>query len=138
MTAWLTAHYHDWKAAVAGAPVTDWFDQYNLTDLNRWFGVGLGGSPWTNGNSKNYLRQSPITYAHQIRTPTLILSNTQDPRVTVTQSHKLFNALRDNEVPVKFIAYPIKGHFPGDPIHQRDVRERWIAWIAKHFEDSTN
>ena len=134
MTVWLTAHYHDWSAAVAGAPVTDWFDSYSLTDLNKWFGVGLGGSPWTNRNSQNYLRQSPIAHAHRIRTPTLILSNTRDPRVTVTQSYKLFYALRDNDVPVEFIAYPIDGHFPADPIHQRDVLDRWIAWIEKHFD----
>ena len=135
MTVWLTAHHHDWKAAVAGAPVTDWFDQYSLSDLNNWFGVGLGGSPWTHGNARNYLRQSPIAYAHRIRTPTLILSITRDPRVAVTQSYKLFYALRDNNVEVKFIAYPIDGHFPSDdPVHLRDVRERWIAWIEKHFD----
>ena len=133
MTVWLIAHHHQWKAAVAGAPVTDWFDSYNLTDLNQWFGVGLGGSPWTKDNSENYRRQSPITYAPNIRTPTLILSHTRDPRVTVTQSYKLYYALRDNDVPVEFIAYPIDGHFPGDPVHQRDVVKRWIAWIEKHF-----
>ncbi len=87
-----------------------------------------------NRNSQNYLRQPPITHAHQIRTPTLILSNTRDPRVNVTQSSKLFYALRDNDVPVEFIAYPIDGHFPADPVHQRDVLDRWIAWVEKHFE----
>ena len=64
----------------------------------------------------------------------LILSMTRDPRVTVTQSFKLFHALRDNNVPVEFIAYPIDGHVPADPIHQRDVLARWIAWIDKYFE----
>jgi len=133
MTAWLTAHYQGWKAAVAGAAVTDWFDWYNLADMNTWAGFGLGGSPWRNDNAANYWRQSPMAYAHQIRTPTLILSTTGDPRVTVTQSYKLYHALKDNGVPVQFIAYPTGGHFPPDPVHQRDVRRRWIEWIAKHF-----
>ena len=133
MTVWLISHYDDWCAAVAGAPVTDWFDSYNLSDLNKWFGVGLGGSPWTKGNAEIYMRQSPIFYAERIRTPTLILSPTRDPRVTVTQSYKLFHALRDNDVPVEFIAYAIDGHFPPDPVHQRDVLDRWTAWIEQHF-----
>jgi dipeptidyl aminopeptidase/acylaminoacyl peptidase len=133
MTAWLTAHYQGWKAAVAGAAVTDWFDWYNLADLNVWAGFGLGGSPWRNDNAANYWRQSPMAYAHRIRTPTLILSTTGDPRVTVTQSYKLYHALKDNGVPVQFIAYPTGGHFPPDPVHQRDVRRRWIEWIARHF-----
>ncbi len=137
MTSWLIAHYSGWKAAVAGAAVTDWFDWYNLTDMNNWAGFGLGGSPWLNNNMDNYWKQSPIAYAHQIRTPTLILSNTRDPRVTVTQSYKLYHALKDNGVAVEFIAYPVDGHFPGDPIHQRDVWRRWIEWINKYFKSTT-
>lgn len=133
MTAWLTAHYQVWKAAVAGAAVTDWFDWYNLADMNVWAGFGLGGSPWLNDNAANYWRQSPMAYAHRIRTPTLILSTTGDPRVTVTQSYKLYHALKDNGVPVQFIAYPTGGHFPPDPVHQRDVRRRWMEWIGRQF-----
>ena len=133
MTAWLTAHYQGWKAAVAGAAVTDWFDWYNMADMNTWSGFGLGGSPWTNDNAMNYWKQSPMAYAHQIKTPTLILSTTGDPRVTVTQSYKLYHALKDNGTTVQFIAYPVGGHFPPDPVHQRDVYRRWIDWIAKYF-----
>ncbi len=137
MTAWLTAHYQVWKAAVAGAAVTDWFDWYTLADMNTWSGFGLGGSPWLNDNAANYWRQSPMAYAHQIRTPTLILSTTGDPRVTVTQSYKLYYALKDNNTPVQFIAYPTGGHFPPDPVHQRDVRKRWMEWIAQQFGPTT-
>ncbi len=136
MTAWLTAHYQVWKAAVAGAAVTDWFDWYDLADMNTWAGFGLGGSPWRNDNAANYWRQSPMAYAHQIKTPTLILSDTGDPRVTVTQSYKLYHALKDNGTTVQFIAYPIGGHFPADPVHQRDVWRRWAAWIGQHLGGS--
>jgi dipeptidyl aminopeptidase/acylaminoacyl peptidase len=135
MTVWLTSHYDGWRAAMAGAAVTDWFDWYNLADYNVWAGYGLGGSPWLNDNAENYWRQSPIAYAHQIRTPTLILSTTGDPRVTVTQSYKLYHALKDNGVPVKFIAYPVGGHFPPDPVHRRDVYRRWVDWIEEHFRE---
>jgi dipeptidyl aminopeptidase/acylaminoacyl peptidase len=133
MTAWLTAHFDGWAAAVSGAAVTDWFDWYDLADMNVWAGYGLGGSPWRNDNAENYWRQSPIRYAAKIETPTLILSNTGDPRVTVTQSYKLYHALKDNGVKVQFIAYPIGGHFPADPVHQRDVYRRWIDWFELHF-----
>jgi dipeptidyl aminopeptidase/acylaminoacyl peptidase len=133
MTAWLTAHFDGWAVAVAGAAVTDWYDWYSMADMNVWAGFGLGGSPWKNDNAMNYWRQSPMAYAHQIRTPTLILSDTGDERVTVSQSYKLFHALKDNGVEVSFIAYPVPGHFPSDPVHQRDIRRRWVEWIAEHF-----
>jgi len=32
--------------------------------------------------------------------------------------------LRDNNVPVQFIAYPVAGHSPGDPVLQQDVNRR--------------
>ena len=134
MTAWLTAHYDGWAVAMAGAAVTDWFDWYSMADMNTWAGFGLDGSPWLNDNAMNYWRQSPMAYAHQIRTPTLILSATGDERVTVSQSYKLYHALKDNGVEVQFIAYPVSGHFPPDPVHRRDVRRRWVEWIAEHFD----
>lgn len=71
---------------------------------------------------------------HQIRTPTLILSNTGDERVTVSQSYKLYHALEDNGVVVQFVVYPVSGHFPADPVHRRDVRRHWLEWIAQHFD----
>lgn len=136
MTAWLTAHYDGWAVAMAGAAVTDWFDWYSMADMNTWAGYGLDGSPWLNDNAMNYWRQSPMAYAHQIRTPTLILSDSGDERVTVSQSYKLYHALKDNGVEVKFIIYPVPGHFPADPVHRRDLRRRWVEWIAQHFERS--
>jgi len=133
MTVWLTGHYQGWAAAVSGAAVTDWFDWYDLADMNVWSGYGLGGSPWLNDNQQGYWKQSPITYAPKIRTPTLILHDVDDPRVTVTQSYKLYHALKDNGVTVQFIAYPVAGHSPPDPVHQRDVYRRWIDWIDRQF-----
>ena len=115
------------------AAVTDWFDWYSLADMNVWAGFGLGGSPYLNNNAEGYWDQSPIKYAPNIRTPTLILSDVGDPRVTVTQSYKLYHALKDNGVEGKFIAYPVSGYSPPDPIHQRDLNKRWIEWIEQHF-----
>lgn len=43
MTTWLLGNYPErWKAAVAGAAVTDWFDQYNYGDANVRRGAAFG------------------------------------------------------------------------------------------------
>ena len=137
MTSWLLGNYSGWRVAVAGAAVTDWLDQYNLGDANVRRGAAFGGSPWTDPKRmQSYIEQSPITYASKIRTPTLVMTNTQDFRVTPTQSFKLYHALRDNGVPAKFIAYPIYGHNAGDPVRQRDVQRRWIEWIEQYFREA--
>ncbi len=139
MTTWLLGHYPGWRVAVAGAAVTDWLDQYNLGDANVRRGAAFGGSPWTDAKRmQSYIEQAPITYAAKITTPTLVMTNTRDFRVTPTQSFKLYHALRDNNVPTKFIAYPIVGHNAQDPVRMRDVQRRWIGWIDDHFRETTS
>ncbi len=135
MTAWLLGNYpKEWKAGIAGAPVTDWLDQYNIGDSNVARGNAFGGSPWTDERRMQaYVEQSPITYAPKIKAPTLILCNTGDYRVPITQSYKLYHALRDNGIETKFVAYPLGGHSPTDPVHMRDVDRRWVDWLKKHL-----
>ena len=60
-------------------------------------------------------------------------SDTGDYRVTITQSYRLYHALRDNGVTTQFIAYPLSGHSPSDPVHIRDVDRRWVEWLAKYI-----
>jgi dipeptidyl aminopeptidase/acylaminoacyl peptidase len=133
MTSWMIGHYHIWKAAVSGAAVNDLVHAYALSDFNvtqRW---SFSGSPWT-GKMAAYIEQSPITYATHITTPTLILSDTADERVPISQSYEMYHALKDNGIPVKFFAYPVPGHFPGDPIRTMDVYRRWADWIDQYMK----
>jgi dipeptidyl aminopeptidase/acylaminoacyl peptidase len=134
MTSWLIGHYQIWKAAVAGAPVTDTYDEYNLSDGNTGDRYAFKGSPFVGDNLKDYRAQSPITYAAQMKTPTLILHDTGDARVTITQGYSLYHALKDNGVPVKFIAIPVPGHFPGDPVRQMDVFQYGLGWMDKYLK----
>jgi dipeptidyl aminopeptidase/acylaminoacyl peptidase len=137
MTSWLIGHYDIWKAAVTGASVTDLVDQYALSDFNvqeRW--SFNGRSPFEGDSMKDYVAQSPITYAARAKAPTLILSDTGDARVPVTQSYRLFHALKDNGVETRFVAFPVGGHFPGDPVRTRAVYREWIGWLADHLGPS--
>jgi dipeptidyl aminopeptidase/acylaminoacyl peptidase len=134
MTSWLIGHYQIWKAAMAGAPVSDLYDEYNLSDGNVTARYQFRGSPYTGDNLKDYRAQSPITYASNMKTPTLIMHDTGDARVTVTQGYSLYHALKDNGVPVKFIAFPIAGHSPGDPVRRMDVFRRWVEWMDQYLK----
>lgn len=133
MTAWLAGHYGGWKAAMAGAAVTDWIDQYNLGDGNVNVANAIGGSPY-NGNMQAYIDQSPITNAHKITAPTLILANTEDPRVPISQSYKLYHALKDNGVTTRFIAWPIAAHNASDPVRQKELFKYWIGWMDSYLQ----
>jgi dipeptidyl aminopeptidase/acylaminoacyl peptidase len=135
MTSWLIGRYPGrWRAAVSGAPVTDWVDQYDLGDANVGRARPFGGSPWVGTRRVAYEAQSPMRYAPQIRTPTLVMHNVGDDRVPVSQGYKLWHALKDNNVATQFIAYPINGHNALDPVRARDVQRRWIGWLARYLD----
>ena len=138
MTTWLLGNYPDrWRAGVAGAPVTDHVDQYVLSDIHSPVATYYEGSPFTDSKHlQAYREQAPITYAPRIKAPTLVLCDTGDQRVPITESFILYHVLRDNGVKTKFIAYPVAGHSPSDPVHRRDVDRRWAKWLKEHLADT--
>lgn len=135
MTAWLVGHQHFWKAAVAGAPITNWVDQYALSESNVLTRNRFGGaSPFVGDGMKLYTEASPMTYAWNITTPTLILADVHDASVPITNSYDLYHALDDRGTPVRFFAYPVADNFPADPVQQLDVYRRWVDWIATYLK----
>jgi dipeptidyl aminopeptidase/acylaminoacyl peptidase len=136
MTSWLIGHAQFWKAAIAGAPVTNLLDQYALSDSNVGRASAIGGSPYTAGWMKHWVDQSPITYYETMKTPTLVLQDVGDYRVTITQGYELYHALKDRGVETEFYAYPVGGHSPVDPVRARDVNRRWIEWLDLYLPHS--
>lgn len=135
-TSWLIGHSHVWKAAVSGAGVDDWFEQAVLADIGEEFAdVFMGGAtPWTTDGRALFTSESPITYASAITTPLLILSDTGDQRVPVTQSYALFHALRDRGERVRFVAFPRSGHFPSDPVASEAVLRTWFDYFSTELK----
>lgn len=139
MTAWMIGRYPDaWVAAVAGAAPVDYTDMYSLSDLNRMPRHAITASPYKGDNLQKAWDQSPIKNFWRIKTPTLVLSKTEDSRVAITGSYKLFNALRDNGVPTQFIAYPGRGHLVTDPVRAQDVYNRWLSWLERYLTEGAH
>lgn len=137
MTSWLIGNYPtEWRAAMAGAPVTSWEDMYNFADGSVTIRHSFGGSPWTEGRMKAYRDQSPITYATRIRTPTLVMSNMEDFRVPPTQAFALYRAMKDNGVETEFIGFGGRTHSSADPVNSRERARLWVDWVKRHIGDT--
>ncbi len=110
------------KAAVAGAPVTDWLD-YDTHYTERYLGL-----PDTDDAA--YKEGSLLTYAADLKRPLLLIHGTADDNVyfrhTLKLSDALFKAGKDFEV------LPLSGltHMVPDPV----VMERLWTRIAGHFQ----
>jgi dipeptidyl aminopeptidase/acylaminoacyl peptidase len=133
MTSWLIGNYNLWKAAVTGASVDDFVEQYDDEDIFDYLPALMGGAtPWRGDGLTLYREHSPITYAKNVKAATLILSDTSDFRVPTVESYELYHALRESGATVEFDAIPAYGHFPMDPVQRFDVFKRWTDWLTAH------
>ena len=134
MTAWMISKYHIWRAAVSGASVNDWATDYGVADDSDSDKALFHGSPYVRNNyTFEWKRASAVTYAPDVTTPVLIISDVGDNRDPFATSSMYYRALRDNKKDVTFVQYPVDGHFPRDPVRRADVMDRFGNFIAAHF-----
>jgi dipeptidyl aminopeptidase/acylaminoacyl peptidase len=134
MTSWLTTQSHQWRAAVAGAAENDMLEEYADTAGGIGKRYFFGGSPFVGDHMQDFVAQSPITYAKDITTPTLIWATTDDPSVPMVQSFLMYRALKDEGVPVRFVLYPSPTHGPRDVVQAADLTELWIGWLDRYMK----
>jgi len=134
MTGWAIGHDHRWRCAVVADGAVDWKDTFNLSAAGNlaWARDSLGGTPWDQGAADLYRSGSPISYADQIVTPTLIISGTADETVPISESFQLYHALHERHIPVKFIGIPGAQHTPDDPVRLERFNEVMESWILEH------
>jgi dipeptidyl aminopeptidase/acylaminoacyl peptidase len=92
LAAWAIGHTSRFHAAVARRPVADWvLDVATAEDGYRRAAAWMGAMPWD--NPEQYMKHSPIFFAQNFKTPTLILAGERDPA-----SDELYFALRARKV----------------------------------------
>ncbi len=135
MTSWLITHDTRWRAAVSGAAVNDWVQYGDMTDAKDFTPQFIGRSPWSSSAQfQLYEDESPLQYASNVRTPTLILSDAGDYRVPTPLAYEFYHEIRATGTPVQFVIYPVIGHFPTDPVRVEDVNRRWEAWLVQYLK----
>ncbi len=134
MTSWLIGKDRRWRAAVSGAAVNDWVQYDSMSDAKDFAPQFIGKSPWSSPSEYNlYEAESPLSYASNVRTPTLIMSDAGDFRVPTPLAYEYYHAVRATGTPVEFVIYPVVGHFPRDPVRIEDIYRRWEAWFVKYL-----
>jgi dipeptidyl aminopeptidase/acylaminoacyl peptidase len=133
LTLWMIEQRHDWRAAVAGAAVTDIAADYATADDIAADRALVGGSPLIAPYRAKAAAMSPIAYAARVRTPLLLMTCRGDTRVSPVGTYEFYHALRDLGRDVHLVAYPVDGHFPSDPVRRIDVYRRWVGFIADRF-----
>jgi dipeptidyl aminopeptidase/acylaminoacyl peptidase len=111
MTNWLITQYPErFAAAVPGAGIVNWVSDYGTADIARTKETEFFGTPWEDKPREIMIRQSPLTYAGRVRTPTLFIHGEIDQRVPYSEAEQMYVALKKNGVPAKMIVYENMPH----------------------------
>jgi dipeptidyl aminopeptidase/acylaminoacyl peptidase len=137
LTDWLITQTPRFAAAISGAGISNWISDYGTADIPRTKESEFFGPPWEARSKELLLRQSPIFYAANVKTPTLFLHGESDHRVPIEQAEQMYLALRKRRVPSRFIRYPDTSHggwSPWNMVHRHDQELRWWAEYLRPAE----
>ncbi|AXH97742.1 alpha/beta hydrolase family protein [Ornithinimicrobium avium] len=128
MTTWLVGHTDRFTAAISERAVNAWDSFAGTSDIGWFFGeeyVGAFGH-----------EQSPLTWADNITTPTMVIHSERDFRCPLEQGQRLFARLRRNRVPTRLLVFPGEGHElsrAGQPRHRVQRFEHILQWWGEHL-----
>ncbi len=116
-TAYMVTRTNMFKAAMAGAPVSNMTSAYGGirwgSGMSRMFQYEhtqsrIGGTLWD--KFSKYVENSPVFFAPQIETPLLIMHNDNDGAVPWYQGIEMFMAMRRLNKPVWMLTYNNEEH----------------------------
>jgi len=119
------------KAAVAGAGISNWQSYYGENSIDQWMMPYFGASVYN--DPKVYAKSSAINFIRRVTTPTLVVVGERDGECPAPQSFEFWHALRDRHIPTRLVVYPNEGHGIADPVHRRDMMERAAEWFARYL-----
>ena len=140
-TAFLVTQTHLFKAAIAGAPLTDMVSMYGSIYWNTG-GADQAIFESSQGRFKGnyidnydaYIRNSPNFHAKDVTTPLIILANDKDGAVDFNQGITYFNTLRQMNKNVILLEYVGENHGLARPINQKDYAMRQKDWFDHYLQ----
>ncbi len=142
-TAFAVTQTNAFKAAIAGAPLTDMVSMYssiywNTGSTNQPIFESSQGrftSGYWDGTTEAYIRNSPVYQAQKVQTPLVILSNDKDGAVDHTQAIEYFNTLRRLQKPVIMLEYKGENHGLRKPENMKDYTARMKEFFDFYLMD---
>ncbi len=132
LTAWIIGHTDRFAAAVSQYPVTNWITQAGTADGGYVHSaLWLKAFPWE--QPQQFLEHSPIYYAKNFKTPTMVITGEADLRTPIAESEELYFALKAQKVPAVLVRVPDEFHgIRGRNSHYIEKIEHIMAWMEKY------
>ncbi|MGF6492331.1 dipeptidyl aminopeptidase/acylaminoacyl peptidase [Luteibacter sp. 621] len=131
MTMFGVTQTNRFKAAVAGAGISNWQSYYGQNLIDQWMKPYFGASVYDDPGV--YGKSSAINYIKNVKTPTLVVVGERDAETPAPQSFEFWHALRAQGVPTSLVVYPGEGHGFARDASRRDVLARALAWFDTYL-----
>jgi len=131
MTSWIVTQTKRFKAASAGAPVTNLMSFNGTADIPAFVPDYMGGQSWEAMDV--YQKHSPMFNVKGITTPTMIQQGDADVRVPISQGYEFYNALKAQGVPTRMLVLPRQPHGPVEPKMQLAAMKSNLEWFDKYL-----
>lgn len=127
------------KAAVAGAPVTDILSAYLMVDGNGQSNI------WRYEDQQfrikapfyknDFLKNSPIAQVEKINTPLLLWTGEEDQKVNPTNSTKMQIALWRLGKKSRLLIYPKEDHVLANPKNKEHLYFEIKTWFDQYLKN---
>ncbi|HKG61568.1 MAG TPA: S9 family peptidase [Pyrinomonadaceae bacterium] len=131
MTSWVVTQTSRFKAASAGAPVTNLMSFNGTADIPGFVPDYFGGQFWEAMDV--YQKHSPMFNVKNVVTPTMIQHGEADIRVPISQGYEFYNALKVKGVPARMLVLPRQPHGPNEPKMQLAAMKANLEWFEKYI-----
>jgi dipeptidyl aminopeptidase/acylaminoacyl peptidase len=134
MTNWIVGHTTLFKAAVTMAGLSNMVSAQGERDAAYNHRRDFGGIVFD--NVERYWDTSPLKYAPQVKTPTLILHGEADHRVPLAQGEEWFRALKHYGVPSELVVFPRASHAfrtAGEPKQVVEAVNWQLWWLDRYL-----
>lgn len=103
LTSWAIGHTDRFAAASVRCPVTNWMSFLGQTDVPLFVNQFFERPFWEDPQA--WLRQSPLMYVGNVKTPTLLMTGVLDLRTPMPQSEEYYAALKMRGVPTALLRF---------------------------------
>jgi dipeptidyl aminopeptidase/acylaminoacyl peptidase len=134
MTDWIVGHTTLFKAAVTANGISNLVSVSGTRDAPYNHRRDFGGDVFE--AFQQYWDTSPLKYAGNVKTPTLVLGSESDNRVPLEQDEQWFRALKHFGAETEFVVFPRESHnlFAGsEPKHVIEALNWRLYWFDEHL-----
>jgi len=139
MTNWILGHTDRFKAAVTLRSLSNFISDDGTRDGAYGHTSDFGGDIFQ--KYELFWDRSPLKYAKNVKTPTLILHSDNDYRVPIEQGEQWFRALKHFGVTVEIVFFPRENHNltrTGEPKHLVESLNWQLYWFDRFLNGNPN